>query len=216
MNTTEFFNKLKSENLSQLEKDSHVSRQALHSATKNRNMKLNNLSSVAKALNFQVVLTPRRTEENLMSSLALLGAPLAHSKNGTLSLTECVREALTRARQDGVYESLVPYVLWKNADRLSPLNLVAEAYSVNQVNTFGYFVEMAQAFRPHEKFSFMLKLLEAARSTNEEFLVLTTKTHFPELFSKNNLAVKWNLKVRGSVQDHLQRWEKWAQSPSNN
>lgn len=75
---------------------------------------------------------------------------------------------------------------------------------------------MAQAFRPHEKFSFMLKLLEPARSPNEEFLVPTTKTHFPELFLKNTLANKWNLKVRGSVDDHLQRWEKWAQSPSNN
>lgn len=216
MNTTEFFNKLKSENLSKLEKDSHVSRQALHSASKNRNMKLDNLSSVAKALNFQVVITPRRTEENLMSSLALLGAPLAHSKNGTLSLTECVGEALKRARQDGVYESLVPYVLWQNVDQMNPLHLVAEAYSVNQVNVFGYFVELAQAFRPHEKFSYMLKLLEPAQSTNVEFLVPTTKTHFPELFLKNNLAVKWNLKVRGSVDDHLQRWEKWAQSPSNN
>lgn len=215
MNTTEFFNKLKSENLSQLEKDSHVSRQALHSATKSRNMKLDNLNSVAKALNFQVTLTPRQTEENLMSSLALFGAPLAHSKKGTLSLTESVREALKRAREDGVYESLLPYVLWKNADQLNPLEVVAEAYTTNQVNVLGYFVEMAQAFRPHEKFSFMLKLLEAAQSTKEEFLVSVTTTRFPELFRKNKLAVKWKLKVRGSVEDHLQRWEKWAQSPSN-
>ncbi len=215
MNTNEFFNKLKSENLSKLEKVSHISRQALHSASKNRNMKLDNLSSVAKALNFQVVLVPRRTEENLMSSLALFGAPLANSKNGTLSLTESVGEALKRARQDGVYESLVPYVLWKNVNQLHPLNLVAEAYSVNQVNVFGYFVEMAQAFRPHEKFRLMLKILEPARSPTEEFLVAATKTHFPELFLKNKLAVKWNLKVRGSVDDHLQRWEKWAQSPAN-
>ncbi len=216
MNTNEFFNKLKSENLSKLEKVSHISRQALHSASKNKNMKLDNLCLVAKALNFQVVFTPRRTEENLMSSLALLGAPLAHSKNGTLSLSESVGEALTRARQDGVYESLVPYVLWKNVNQLNPLNLVAEAYSVNQVNVFGYFVQMAQAFRPHEKFRLMLKILEPARSPTEEFLVAGTKTQFPELFLKNKLAVKWNLKVRGSVNDHLQRWEKWAQSPSNN
>ncbi len=215
MNTTEFFNKLKLENLSQLEKDSHVSRQALHAASKNRNMKLDNLSSVAKALNFQVTLTPSLTEENLMSSLALLGAPVAHSKNGTLSLTECMREALRKARYDGVYESLVPYVLWKNIDKLNPLNLVAEALSTNQVNVFGYFVEMAQAFRPHEKFSFMLKLLEVAKSPTEEFLVTTTKTHFPDLFSKNTLAAKWNLRVRGTANDHLQRWEKWVQSPSN-
>ncbi len=216
MNTTEFFNKLKSENLSKLEKVSHISRQALHSASKNRNMKLDNLTSLAKALNFQVVFTPRRTEENLMSSLALLGAPLAHSKNGTLSLSESVGEALTRARQDGVYESLLPYVLWKNVNQLNPLELVAEAYSVNQVNVFGYFVQMAQAFRPHEKFRLVLKILEPARSLTEEFLVAGTKTQFPELFLKNELAVKWNLKVRGSVDDHLQRWEKWAQSPSNN
>jgi hypothetical protein len=216
MKTAEFFNKLKSENLSQLEKDSHVSRQALHSASKSRNMKLDNLSSVAKALNFQIVLTPRLTEENLMSSLALLGAPLAHSKNGTLSLYESVSEALKRSREDGVYESLVPYVLWKNVDQLNPLKLVAKAYSTNQVNVLGYFIEMAHAFRPHEKFSFILKLLEPAKSLTEEFLVSSTKTHFPELFLKNKLAIKWNLKVRGSVDDHLQRWEKWAQSPSSN
>lgn len=216
MDTNEFFKKLKSANLSKLEKVSHISRQALHSASKNKNMKLDNFSSVAKALNFQVVLTPRRTEENLMSSLAFFGAPVAHSKDGTLSFTESVGEALIKARQDGIYESLVPYVLWKNLNQLNPLNLVAEAYSANQVNVFGYFVEMAQAFRAHEKFEFMLKLMEPARSPTDEFLVVATKTQFPELFLKNKLAVKWNLKVRGSVDDHLQRWEKWAQSPSSN
>jgi hypothetical protein len=31
--------------------------------------------------------------------------------------------------------------------------------------------------------------------------------YFAELFLKNPLALKWNFKVRGTPEDHFQRWE---------
>ncbi|MBC7753666.1 MAG: hypothetical protein H7Z71_05475 [Moraxellaceae bacterium] len=216
MKTLDFFTQLKSQNLSHLEKETGLSRQALHNAVKTKNMKLDNLTTVAQALNFKVEFTPRLTEENLLSSLVKWGAPLAHSNEGNLSLEMSVQESLKRARGDGVYETLLPYVLHCNVKNLNPLKIVAAAFNANQVNVFGYFVEMARKFHPHEKFDEMLKLLEPAKSIPVEFLVLSTKSRFPELFDKNTLALKWNLKVRGQVQDHLQRWEKWEQFRKSN
>lgn len=215
MNTTEFFKVLKSQNLSHLEKDSGLSRQALHSAVKSHNMKLENLSALAKTLKLQVEFTPVKTEKNLMSSLSKWGAPLAHTKDGSLSLTACVRESLKQARHDGVYETLVPYVLCLNVEKLNPFELVAAAFLENQVNVLGYFVELANHFHSHAKFKYLLDLLRPAKNEQKEFLVLSTRTHFPELFEKNNLALKWNLLVRGNVEDHLQRWKKWEASPKN-
>ena len=216
MKTAEFFKTLRTHNLSHLEKDTGVSRQALHNALKTHNMKLDNLSAVAKALHLKVEFNPVTNEENLMSSLARWGAPLAHSKDGNLSLNDCVREALKRARQDGVYETLLPYVLCLNVEKLNPLTLAASAFSVNQVNVLGYFVDLAHYFRPNTKFQYLLKLLEPAKSNNKDYLVLSTKSHFPELFEKNKLALKWNLKVRGNAEDHLQRWDKWEKSLKHN
>lgn len=216
MKTTEFFKTLKTHNLSRLEKDTGVSRQALHNALKTHNMKLDNLSAVAKALHLKVEFLPATDEENLMSSLASWGAPLAHSKSGNLSLDECVREALKRSRHDGVYETLLPYVLCHNVNRLNPFTLAAAAFTENQINVLGYFVDLAHHYSPNEKFRYLLKLLEPAKSDKKEFLVLSTNSHFPELFEKNKLALKWNLKVRGKVEDHLQRWEKWEKSHKRN
>lgn len=216
MNSTDFFKTLKSQNLSHLEKDIGVSRQALHNALKTHNMKLDNLSIVAKALNLKVEFIPITNEENVMSSLAKWGAPLAHSKNGNLSVEDCVRETLNLARHDGIYESLLPYVLYLNVKNINPLKLAATAYMENQVNVLGYFVELAHLFRPNAKFQFLLRLLEPAKSDDKEFLVLSTKSHFPEMFEKNKLALKWNLKVRGNEHDHLLRWEKWEKSLKHN
>lgn len=216
MKTTEFFKTLGSQNLSHLERDSGVSRQALHNATKTHNMKLDNLTSVAKALNLQVELTPRLTEKNLLASLAKWGAPLAHSKDGNLSFEQTVREALKRSREDGVYETLLPYLLYCNVGTMNSQQVVAAALFENQVNALGYFVELANRFRPHDKFKLMLKLLEPAKFLEKEYLVLSTKSHYPELFEKNDLALKWNLKTRGSVDGHLQRWVKWDQSHKRN
>jgi hypothetical protein len=212
MKTADFFNALKSQNLTHVEKDSGVSRQALHSALKSHNMKLDNLSRVAKAINLKLEFVPVRTEDNLLASLAKWGAPLAHLKDGSLSFEETVGESLKESRYDGVYETLVPYLMTLNLEKLNVHKLVATALFAEQVNVMGYFAELANRFHPHEKLQSLIKMLQPAKSSSNEFLVLTTKSNFPELFEKNKLAQKWNLKVRGSVDDHLLRWRKWKTS----
>ena len=209
MNTSAFFKVLKAQNLSHLEEEVGLSRQALHNALKSHNMKLENLSKLAKSLNLQVEFSPLKNENNLMSSLVKFGAPLAHTKDGSLSLEECVRESLKQARHDGFYETLVPYVLCFNINKMNPLEMASAAFSVNQVNVLGYFVELANVFKPNVKFDYLLSLLKPAKSKKKELLVLTTKSHFPELFEKNELALKWNLLVRGNIEHHLERWKKW-------
>ncbi|MEZ0391418.1 MAG: hypothetical protein ACAH59_04335 [Pseudobdellovibrionaceae bacterium] len=212
MKMAEFFYTLKSQNLSHLEKKAGVSRQALHSAVKSHNMKLENLRSVAKAMHLDVEFAPLRNEENLLGSLAYYGVPVAHSKDGNLKFEDAVQESLQKAREDGAYETFVPYLLAKNVHLVDPLKLAAKGYESNQVNVLGYFVEMANELRAHPTFERLLQLLTVAKNPQKEFLVLTNRTNFPELFEKNHFALKWNLKVRGTVQDHLQRWKKWAQS----
>lgn len=213
---SEFFSQLEKQNLSALEHKAGISRQALHNALKSHNMKLLNLNSVAKAMQFDVVATPLRTESNLLASLAKYGVPVAHTKDGTLSFAEVVQKALVKAREDGAYETFLPYLLATNGDKLEPLKLAAKAFEVNQVNVLGYFTEMANLFKPSAALEELLRLLAPAQNNQTEFLVLATRSNFPELFEKNQLALKWNLKVRGTVQDHLDRWEKWVQSPNNN
>ncbi len=215
MKTANFFAELQNENLSHLEKRAGVSRQALHSAVKTKNMKLDNLQSVAKALNYTVEVVPNLTEENLLSSLVRWGAPLAHSKDGNLSLELTVSRSLKSARKDGLYESVVPYVLALNAHRLNPLTLVGLAYQHNQVSVLGYFAEAADQFRPHPNLQTVVRLLEPGKSRDRELLVLSTKMNFPELFERNLLALKWNLWVRGNLGDHLSRWKKWERSQKN-
>lgn len=211
MKTTDFFSTLQLQNLSQLEKKASVSRQSLHSALKSHNMKLENLRSVAKAMHLDVEFTPVRTETNLLASLARYGVPVAHTKDGNLPFDDVVQDSLLRAREDGAYETFVPFLLAKNVRLVDPLKLAAKAFESNQVNTLGYFVEMANEFKPHSRFEQLLRLLTVAKQTQKKFLVLKTKSLFPELFEKNHFAMKWNLMVRGTVQDHLQRWTKWEQ-----
>ncbi len=212
MEAPNFFSKLSSQNISELERRTGISRQALHNALRTHNMKLDNLSAVANAMNLSVHFRPRASEENLLSSLVHWGVPLAHSGGGTFSLTETVEEGLKSSRKDGAYESLIPYLLVRNLNGLDPLALGAAAFRTKEVNTLAYFTEMANAFGPNEKFKFLLHLLAPAKNPSREFLVKSTRSHFPELFLKNPLAVKWNLKVRGTPDDHFRRWEKWDNS----
>jgi hypothetical protein len=209
MEARAFFKKLEGQNLTELERKTGVTRQALHNARKSRNMKLDNLTAVAKALNLELVFQPSLSEANLLGSLVDLGVPLAHSGEGSLSLHQAVAEGLKASRKDGTYESLLPYLLVKNADKLEPLNLAAAAFSTREVNPLGYFVEIANAYQPHPRLRELLRLLEPAKDPTSTYLVEGQKTQFPELFKKNPFALKWNLLVRGTPEAHFERWKKW-------
>ncbi len=216
MEASGFFSKLNSENLSKLEREAGVTRQALHNARRTHNMKLDNLRAVARALNYDVNFQPVKSEENLLRSLVDYGVPVAHSGGGTLTLTEAVAEGVRAARKDGAYESFIPYLLAINADRLDPLALAAAAFQTKEVNTLGYFAEMANAFCPHRTFKVLLRLLERAKNKSQELLVRTTKSRYHELFTRNPFALKWNLKVRGTPENHFERWRKWQRLQKSN
>jgi hypothetical protein len=211
MNTAEFFKTLKDENLSQLERRAGVSRQALYNAIKSKNMKLANFSTLAKSLGLKIELTPILNEENLMQSLAFWGAPVAFSRADQFSFEITLAESLKQSRVDGFYESVVPYTLVVNRETLNPLKIAAAAFEADQVNVMGYYAEMAKTYKDHKNLRELLKFLRPAMSSKKEFLILSTKSHFPELFKNNKIAHKWNLMVRGSPQDHFDRWDKWQQ-----
>lgn len=212
METSKFFQKLKAQNLSQLEQQAKVTRQALYNAMKTKNMKLDSLRAVAKAMSYKVELVPEVSENNLLSSLVRWGAPLAHSADGTLSLEETLVEACKQARKDGLFESVVPYVLFKNASKLNPNKLVGLAFQKELAYVVGYFAEVSHLFRPHANLQKVMKMLEAGKEEDRQLLVTTTKMNFPELFERNKVALKWNLLVRGNLEDHFDRWNKWERS----
>jgi hypothetical protein len=216
MEAAEFFKRLADQNLTELERKTGVTRQALHNARRTENMKLDNLCNVAQAMNLQVDFQPAKTESNLLSSLVDFGVPVAHSGGGTLSFSEAVGEGLLASRKDGAYESFIPYLMIVNADKLDPLALAAVAFKNKEVNVLGYFAEMANAFSPHPNFDLLFRILESAKVSAVEFLVEGKKSFYPELFEKNPLALKWNLRVRGNPNDHFERWKKWQQSQERN
>lgn len=216
METSEFFARLRRECLSELERKTGVTRQALHNARKTRNMKLDNLKVLARAMNLQVQMKPLTTEDNLLSSLVEFGVPVAHSQGGTFSLSQTVGEGLKASRVDGAYETFLPYLLIRNVKKLDVLALAAEAFQNKQVNALGYFTEMANAFSPNAQFETLLRLLKPAKNDRREFLVQGTKSLFLELFMKNSFALKWNLLVRGSAENHFERWKKWQASQESN
>ncbi len=183
---------------------------------KTKNIKLDNLRSVAKAMNYKIELVPSLNEDNFLSSLVNWGAPLAHSGGGNLTLEVTVIEACKQARKDGIFESVVPFVLAKNAPNLNVNELVGLAFQNNQANVLGYFAELAHLFYPHSNLQKIIKLVESSKTEKRELLVTTTKMNFPELFERNAIALKWNLLVRGNVKDHLDRWSQWEQSQKKN
>lgn len=215
MEAVDFFKMLEKANLTELERKTGVSRQALHNARKTKNMKLDNLRAVAEALNLKVDFRADPTESNLLSSLVDFGVPVAHSGGGSLSFEDTVAEGLKRSRRDGVYESFLPYLLHKNVEKWDALALAAVGFKTKEVNALGYFAEMANAFQPHGKFETLLRLLEPAKGNLVEYLVLGKKSVFPQLFEKNPFALRWNLKVRGAPSDHFERWKKWQRSPKS-
>lgn len=212
MNVRQFFANLKTQNLSELERTTTVSRQALYGALKTRNMKLQNLESVAKSLNYEVSFEPVKTEANVLASLARFGVPVAYEAGGSLSLEQAVAFGLELSREDGLFESVLPYALAVNAEKLNVPLLVGAAFELNQAKVLGYFAAMANHFRPHENLMELLRLLSPLKSSNRELLVRKNKVNFPELFEKNELALEWGLLVRGTAKYHLERWNKWAQS----
>lgn len=211
MDPKDFFEMLKDKNLTEVEERSGVSRQALYGAMKSQNMKLSNLSSVADSLDLEVQVVPSESEENLLKSLKRFGAPVTHDFGGNLSLESAVALGLKMARKDAYYESVVPYVLALNAELLDANKLLGLALTDDQVNVLGYFCELAYAFKPNQKLKKFLASLNSFKKTETELLVLKEKVNFPELFSKNHLALKWNLLTRGTEQDHLERYKKWQQ-----
>ncbi|MBV2169140.1 MAG: hypothetical protein KUL82_10580 [Bdellovibrio sp.] len=212
MKTAEFFAQVKRQNFSNLEKKASVSRQALYDAVKSRNMKLRNFESLAKAMNYRLEVVPDSSEQNVLASLKRAGAPVAYSGDGSLDLENAVALGLKGAHHEGLYESLVPYVLATNAERLDLNKLLGLAFEYGEAHVLGYFIEMANAFQPHPKFEKALKVLSPMRSEKPQLLVEAEKSKFKELFEKNSAARRWNFLVRGTLEDHLMRWESWNQS----
>ncbi|HEY8269879.1 MAG TPA: hypothetical protein VIG33_03260 [Pseudobdellovibrionaceae bacterium] len=215
MNARAFFKKLGSENLSELERKTDLSRRALGSAKKTHNMKLENLEVLADAMGFSVQFLPQESEDNVLLSLKRFGAPLAHESGGNLDLTEALVCGMNLARQDGLYESIVPYVMAQNSQKLHPLDILSKVHlRGDHMKVVGYFAEMANHFKPHPHLAELMRLAQVFNPDlkQKELLLKKEKVNFPELFEKNKTALRWGLLTRGSERDHLERWAKWQQS----
>jgi hypothetical protein len=212
MNTKAFFKNLGKQNLSELERKTSLSRRALGSAKKSHNMKLDNLENLAEALGLSLNFVPVTDEENVLSSLKRFEAPLAHKAGGNLDLGQALVASFKFARIEGLYESVVPYVMAVNANNLNPRNLVAMTQLENgEVAVLGYFAQMANEFSPHPHLTELVTLaaLFHEQKPKKETLIKNEKVNFVELFEKNRVALRWGFLARGTLKDHLDRWNKW-------
>ncbi len=209
MNSREFFKKLDQQNKSQLERKSGLSRQAVVDAVRSKNLKLKNLERLAQHMDLKLVFEPSSSESNVLSSLEKFGAPVTSGTEGNLPLELALAYALKLSHKDGLYESLLPFVLATNANDLDLEYLTASAVLQKEAGTLGYFVSMANAFLPNQNLKTLKSYLEPFKLKVEQTLLMNEKVNFPEMFRKNKFALEWKLLVRGKFEDHLARWNKW-------
>ncbi len=209
MNSNEFFKKLDLQNKSQLERKTGLSRQAVVDAVRSKNLKLKNLERLVQHMDLKLVFEPSASETNVLSSLKKFGAPVTAETDGNLPLELALAYALKLSHKDGLYESLLPFVLATNANDLDLEYLTASAVLQKEAGTLGYFVSMANAFLPNQKLKTLKSYLEPFKFKDERTLLKEEKVNFPEMFRKNKFALEWKLLVRGKFEDHLARWDKW-------
>jgi len=212
MNTNEFFELLDDQNKADLSRKSGLSRQAVFDALKTRNFKLQTLKRVARNLNLEVSLKPLESEGNVLASLAKFGSVSGQDEPGTLDLEESLAAGLFFVHSSGLLESLLPYVLALNAKKLNVTRLFALSLLREEAATLGYLVGMASKFKPHANLEKLKSLCVPFKFSSETPLLKNQVANFPEILRKNDVAREWNVLARGTVKDHLDRWEKWQRS----
>jgi hypothetical protein len=201
--------------VSRLSESTGLSRQALYDLFDGGDMKLSNLEKVSEALGVELSFSvASATAEDILGNLTQYGAPLMIERPKVpLSLVETLVKALGLVKKESRLTSVLPYFLLKKYRSLNEKELLSRLRNNPEgLQLFGYFLEVALAFRKRK--SLQRLLLKVERSLDSKsFLVLRDGDESKSLkeFERfnNPAAKKWRVGTREALSYLVERCKKW-------
>lgn len=198
---------LKNTNLSEVMRETKVSRQTLYNVLQNKNT---TKETVTKLVDYFY----KKNNAEVYQNLKFYGAPLFENAKKTYSLEQTLFYALNLSRNDGLVESVLPYVLYKNRSVVNLKFLYRKCMKEDLDNLLGYYLEVSTKFRSNKNFEKFLKYMKELCDHQTLQPVPLGKRKVPEYarsaYTQNEVALSWGLLVRGELNHHLERFEKWA------
>lgn len=191
-----------------------VSRASLYNLIHGENFESNTLERVTKVLNVEFGLIGKiPTYEDVCNHLAYYGAPLAFDKSMPvlMSLEESAKWGLQLSKRDGLLESVMPYFLLLNFNKMNRVKLFSYLDQKYLFQLLGYYTELANRYSENNNMKEFLSLLHqdgfpqlqlgTEKLTDRALNVLKSKSNFA--------AKKWNVLSYGSSDDYFERFRKW-------
>lgn len=197
--------KLSDVNLAEVERETKVSRRTLYNLLENKNTTEKTATKLSEY--FLAV-----EENELYGNLRFFKAPLVVETKNSMSLEEAVFKALSAAKNDGLLESVLPYVLYKNRASLNLDRMYELTLPQGLLFNFCYFLEVANEFSQHKPFKVFLKKCHSLLPKKLQLSPLASRKvpdYALPLFMKNEAGLKWKFLVLGNLKDHLDRYRKW-------
>jgi hypothetical protein len=206
--------------VSRLSQKSGVSRQALYEMFHTRNPRFDSLARVTKALGFSVDLIEENVPDNdVYASLQYYGAPVVcQATDDPMPLESTVAYGLSLARREQLAESLLPYVLHLNCEKLDLPRLVELAQRQNESRALGYFANVAFVYDNNPKLGLLKDLLKKENFTAEPLNKnVSPSKRMLKLYSlvSNDIAKQWGFLTQDDLEHLLQRYEKWEKDRMN-
>lgn len=201
----------KVENLSEVERETNVSRTTLYNVMKNESAHKETVEKLSKYFT-------EKNNQELYENLRFYGAPLAESRRRTIPLEETLLRAFELSRNDALVESVLPYVLYKNRSTLKLGELYRSCVQEKLDRHFGYYLSMSEAFHSFPKYAAFLNHMRFVFNYSSGDPVPLANREVPDYaksrFLKNKVALAWGLMAQGETSHHLERFHKWEKSES--
>ena len=204
--------KLKNKNIAEVRRQTGLSRQALYSFMEEKSMRLSNFEKLLGTLNFEINFLEKPMAAEIYENLAFYGAPVDAPKIKTLEFEDLISAAIVLSRTDGLVESVIPYVLAKQARLVDVRKLLIACFKNETCQYLGFYADMANRFKQNENLKKIVNLVFALIDADDSWVSLPIKmpsSSFIEIYMQNEFSKKWHIYSRGTFSDHLDRWKKW-------
>ena len=191
-----------------------ISRTSLYNLVQGENFESETLEKISNVLNVQFGFLYNKPElEDICNHLAFYGAPLAYDKGKEIqfSLEESIKWGLHYSLLDGMIDSLMPYIIVLNFNKINLAKLLSKLDQENQIQLFGYYLELAADYSKNKKMKNFANMIHSSELTelqmgNEK---LTKRMQIVLKNKDNSFAKKWNILTLNSSSEYFDRFRKW-------
>ena len=200
-------------NFSELENQTGISRQSFYNFLKNNSMRLSNFTELLDSLDIEIRYQKKINLNIVLESLCYFGAPIGIKPLKKLDLETTLSEAILASRKDPLLETLIPYVIGKNHDKLDYTDLIKKCLCQDTDRYLGYYLSMSFEFwKRKEILTHINRLDEIIEKSDLGWISLSEES--PQLkyrssYEQNSCANRWKIWTKGDLISHIQRWEKW-------